>query len=142
MTPADVQAKLAELMDLPAETEWVEFKEAKTSFDFEKLGNYFSALSNEANLKGQPWGWLVFGVTNRVPRQVVATQYKRGRPALDALKKGIADQTTNRLTFAEIYEVARPEGRVLLFQVPPARAGCRLPSRGTTTAARGNRLAP
>ncbi len=130
MTPADVQAKLAELMDLPAETEWVEFKEAKTSFDFEKLGNYFSALSNEANLKGQPWGWLVFGVTNRVPRQVVATQYKRGRPALDALKKGIADQTTNRLTFAEIYEVARPEGRVLLFQVPPAPRGMPIAFKG------------
>ena len=32
MTPADLQAKLAELMALPAETESVEFKEAKTSF--------------------------------------------------------------------------------------------------------------
>ena len=29
MTPADLQAKLAELMALPAETEWVEFKEAE-----------------------------------------------------------------------------------------------------------------
>ena len=29
MTPAELQLKLNELMALPAETEWVEFKEAK-----------------------------------------------------------------------------------------------------------------
>src|SRR5262249_45008276 len=95
----------------------------KTSFDFEKLGQYFSALSNEANLKGQPCDWLVFGVTNKAPRQVVGTQYKPDRPSLDALKKRIADHTTNRVTFEEIHEVARPEGRVLLFQIPPTPRG-------------------
>ncbi len=123
MTLVDLQSKLAELMSLPAETEWVEFKEAKNSFDFEKLGRYFSALSNEANLKAQPCGWLVFGVTNKLPRLVVGTQYKPHRAELDALKKGIADQIGNRLTFEEIYEVARPEGRVLMFQIPPAPRG-------------------
>lgn len=35
------------------ENEVVEFKEAKQSFDLSKLGMYFSALSNEANLKRQ-----------------------------------------------------------------------------------------
>jgi hypothetical protein len=29
MTPAELIAKLYELMALPAETEWIEFKEAK-----------------------------------------------------------------------------------------------------------------
>lgn len=33
------------------EDECVEFKEAKNSFDFEDLGKYFSALSNEDTLK-------------------------------------------------------------------------------------------
>ncbi|MGO9108280.1 MAG: ATP-binding protein [Thermoguttaceae bacterium] len=116
----DAKLKLTELLALPVETEWLEFKEAKNSFDFEKLGQYFSALSNEANLKGQPWGWLVFGITNKVPRQIVGTQFKLQRPALDELKKRIADQTTNRLTFEEIHEILLPEGRVLLFQIPPA----------------------
>ena len=32
------------------ENEVVEFKKASNSYDFEKLGKYFSALSNEANL--------------------------------------------------------------------------------------------
>ena len=40
--------KLSELLALPAETEWLEFKKAARSFHFDKLGQYFSALSNEA----------------------------------------------------------------------------------------------
>lgn len=29
------------------EAEWVEFKEAKTKFDTEKIGQYFAALAND-----------------------------------------------------------------------------------------------
>ena len=65
-----------ELRGLPAELEWFEFKEGRTNFDPEKLGEYFSALSNEANLKGQPCGWLILGVEDRPPRRIVGTSYK------------------------------------------------------------------
>lgn len=123
MTDAELRHLLTGLLALPAETEWVEFKEAKTSFDLEKLGAYFSALSNEANLKGQPCAWLVFGVTDRPPRRIVGTQFKPDRPSLDALKKQIADQAGSRLTFGEIHELLLPEGRVLLFQIPAALRG-------------------
>ncbi|MDR3340178.1 MAG: hypothetical protein LBT25_08850 [Candidatus Symbiothrix sp.] len=51
---------LSDAIALPAETEIVEFKEAKEGYDFGKLGKYFSALSNEANLKGKPCAWLIF----------------------------------------------------------------------------------
>ena len=50
MMPVELKAKLDELLKLPAETEWVEFKEAKTNFDSDDLGKYFVALCNEANL--------------------------------------------------------------------------------------------
>jgi len=53
MTPDELRHILNQLLSLPAETEVVEFKEAKTSFDLAKLGEYFSALSNEANLSGK-----------------------------------------------------------------------------------------
>jgi len=122
MTSADLDAKLTELLGLPAEIEWVEFKEAKNNYDFDDLGRYFSALSNEANLKGQPWAWLIFGVKDK-PKQVVGSQYRPTRPHLDSLKEEIANQTSNRLTFEEIHEVARPEGRVVMFQIPPALRG-------------------
>ncbi|MBO4620003.1 MAG: hypothetical protein J5654_07825 [Victivallales bacterium] len=38
---------------LHPEDEIAEFKLAKNDFSFEELGKYFSALSNEANLKGK-----------------------------------------------------------------------------------------
>ena len=123
MTDAELQHQLTVLLALPAETEWVEFKAAKTSLDLEKIGVYFSALSNEANLKGQTSGWLIFGVTDKPPRRSVGTSYRADRPSLDALKKQIADQTSSRLTFEEIHELMRPEGRVLMFQIPAALRG-------------------
>ena len=46
MTPDELQARLDELMALPAETEWVEFKEARRNVHFDDVGKYFSALSN------------------------------------------------------------------------------------------------
>ena len=58
MNAAELQDKLNELLALPAEIEWVEFKVARNNIHFNDLGTYFSALSNEANLKGQENGWL------------------------------------------------------------------------------------
>ena len=50
MNQPEFLRKLDQLLELPHETEWVEFKEARNQYDFNKLGKYFSALSNEANL--------------------------------------------------------------------------------------------
>lgn len=47
----NIEQKLEQLLDHSGESEVVEFKEAKNSYNFDKLGKYFSALSNEANLK-------------------------------------------------------------------------------------------
>ena len=54
------------------ENEVIEFKEAKTSYDFRKIGKYFSALSNEANLKEKDVAWLVFGVVDK-SREIVGS---------------------------------------------------------------------
>lgn len=121
MTDRELQNLLDELLSLPAENEVVEFKEARNNFDFGELGKYFSALSNEANLKGRPDGWLVFGVNNQ--RQVVGSNYRKDRPALDRLIKELADKINNRLSFRDIHEVYRDGKRVLLFQIPPALGG-------------------
>lgn len=122
MTPAEVEAKLDELLRLPAETEWAEFKEAKNGYDFNDLGQYFSALSNEANLKNQSFGWLVFGVEDKA-KKIVGSQFRPHRKDLDHLKEEIANQTNNRMTFEEIYELNRSGNRVVMFQIPPALRG-------------------
>jgi ATP-dependent DNA helicase RecG len=114
--------KLKQYRHMPSEIEWLEFKEAKISFDFNSLGEYFSAISNEANLKSQHSGWIIFGIRDKLPREIVGTQYRMDLSSLNNLKHEIAKQT-NGLTFQEIYELILPEGRVLMFQIPAAPAG-------------------
>lgn len=123
MTVEELTYILDSLLTLPAENEVVEFKRAANGFGDQELGQYFSALSNEANLKGKPCAWLVFGVENDT-HAVVGSQYKNSRPALDAMKKKIADQTTGRHTFVEIRELYYKNGkRVVMFEIPPAPQG-------------------
>lgn len=122
MTIAELQHVLNDLRNLSSENEIVEFKEAKTGYDFNKLGKYFSALSNEANLKGKPFAWLIFGIENK-KHSIVGSQYRTTRKDLDSLKSEIANKTTNRITFIEIYELNEPKGRVVMFQIPAAPKG-------------------
>jgi ATP-dependent DNA helicase RecG len=129
MDEQQLRKVLGELISLSKETEWLEFKQAKRSFPFEELGSYFSALSNEANLKGKDYGWLIFGVEDKT-RRIVGTQYRPDRAELDKLKSGIADHTTNRTTFVEIHEFSLPEGRVVLFQIPASPKGIPIAWKG------------
>jgi len=122
MTQEELKKLLDEFVALPSETEWLEFKEAKDNYDFDKLGEYFSALSNEANLKGKPSGWLIFGIDNKT-RNIVGTRYRPHRNSLDSLKLDIANKTTSRITFMEIHELHLPNGRVIMFQIPAAPKG-------------------
>jgi ATP-dependent DNA helicase RecG len=110
-------------MEFPSEPEWIEFKEAKNSFDFETVGRLFSALSNEANLNGESEGWLIFGVTDEPPRIIVGSNYRNTFPGLDNLKLKIAEQTNHRMTFSRIYELDTDQGRVVMFEIPPATRG-------------------
>lgn len=124
MTDNELKALITTFRNQTAETECVEFKEAKTSYDFGRIGKYFSALSNEANLKSKECAWLVFGIKDKpVPRTIVGSAFRKNRADLDSLKSEIANKTTNRITFIEIYELTYPEGRVVLFQIPPAPKG-------------------
>ena len=121
MNEFELRQELGRLCELPHETEWLEFKEAKNQYDSNKLGKYFSALSNEANLKKQACGWLVFGVKD--DRSVCGSQFREDQTHLDSLKQEIANHTTGNITFDEIYVVDHPNGRVIMFKIPPALQG-------------------
>ncbi len=116
----DVEKILDDLLSQSLENEVLEFKEAKRQYDFKKLGKYFSALSNEANLMGKDDAWLVFGIKGK---SIIGSRYRMDNASLQSLKAEIANKTTHRLSFKEIHIVQRPEGRVILFQIPPAPAG-------------------
>lgn len=120
-TQGELIEKLNQFRREPVETEWLEFKEARLSFSFEELGKYFSALSNEARLKLAEYGWLILGVENK-KRDIVGTVFKSGG-GLDKLKHDVSQHTTGNLSFIAIHDIEMPEGRVLMFQIPPAPQG-------------------
>ena len=129
MNDIELISLLDNLLRLPHETEVVEFKHAENNFDNDTLGHYFSALSNEANLKGLECGWLVFGVQNKT-HEVLGTNYKKSSEQRHSMKKYIADQTTNRITFDEIYELVYNNKRVVMFKIPAAPIGIPIAYKG------------
>ncbi len=111
------------------EFEIVEFKEAKGGYDTDKIGRYFSAISNEANLRQQQYGWLIFGIGEQnKTKQVVGSSFKKGdKSLLERFKYEISQNTANGMTFYDIIEifpiVNDKEFRVLMFKIPAAATG-------------------
>lgn len=127
------------------ENEVVEFKEAKSSLDTDKIGRYFSALSNEANIKQIQCGWLVFGVSETKDKHLVGTHYKEGRSVLlEQFKGEISKGTTGLITFDEIIELHLASEnklfRVLMFKVPAAATGIPTEWRGRAYGRAGSDL--
>lgn len=137
----NIENILDELLALSSENEVVEFKEAKNQYDFSKLGKYFSALSNEANLKNKPFGWLVFGIEDK-KHVVVGSQFRKSRTDLDKLKGEIANKTTNRITYIDIHEMFREGKRILMFQIPASPRGLPIAFEGHYYARDGEELCP
>ena len=118
ITSADLNALLNRLI-AGWENEVVEFKEANDNYSTSEIGKYFSALSNEANLRGAGAGWLIFGVSDKM-HSIVGTRYRDDPARLNSLKNDIANGTEPSLTFRNVHELDHPSGRVLLFEIPAA----------------------
>ena len=121
------------------EDEVVEFKRAENNYDFDDIGKYFSALSNEANLREKEFGWLVFGVENK-SREIIGTSYKNGMKSLQRLKYDFSQHTTDHCTFRDIFEMTVEGKRVLMFQVPAAPRGIPIAWKGHFYARKGESL--
>jgi ATP-dependent DNA helicase RecG len=94
-----------------SEHQHLEFKEAKTQFDNDRLFEYCVAIANEGG------GFLVLGVADRPPRPVVGTR-------AFANPVGMAEKLFSKLGFrVDIEEVAHPDGRVLVFHIPSRPKG-------------------
>ena len=121
------------------EDEVVEFKKAENNFDFDDLGKYFSALSNEANLRDKAFAWLTFGVHDKT-REILGTSFKSSMKSLQKLKQDLSQHTTDNHTFREIYELKVEGKRVLLFQIPATPRGIPMAWKGHFYARRGESL--
>lgn len=120
---------LENLLNLPTENEVVEFKRAGNGFDTQKLGSYFSALSNEANLKRKDCAWLVFGINDK-DHAIVGTNYKPTPQSLCHIKREIAEGINEGITFNDVFEIVYEGKRVILFQIPPAPLGIPISYKG------------
>jgi len=93
------------------ETQRLEFKEAKTGFDQDKIYQYCVAIANEGG------GFLVFGVKDAPPRDVVGTTAVN-----DPI--GMAEKLFQKLGFrVDVEEVDHPVGRVVVFSIPGRPTG-------------------
>lgn len=84
----------------------LEFKEAKSRYDFDKLVQYCVALANEGG------GKIILGVTDRRPRQIVGTAAFEEPGRTEA---GLHSRLSHRIP---VEELQLPEGRVLVVHVP------------------------
>jgi ATP-dependent DNA helicase RecG len=115
---------------LPTETERLEFKEAKNQFDNQKLYQYCVAIANEGG------GNLVLGVENSPPRKVVGT-----RAFSDPI--AMSEKLFQTLGFrVDVEEVAHPDGRVLVFQIPSRPRGTAFSLEGSYLMRCGESLVP
>jgi len=110
---------LYNLLQSDIESEVLEFKEAKSQYPKNKLGKYFSALSNEANLKGKPNAWILFGINNK--KEIVGTDISDKQ--INEYKIEMANHTSPTLSFIDVHKLNLDGKNVLMFEIPSAPKG-------------------
>lgn len=112
------------------ESERLEFKEAKNNYDSNKLAKYCCALANEGG------GKFVLGVNNVRPRSVVGS---RAYPDIERVRSLLIQKLHIRI---EASELLHPDGRVLVFEVPPRPVGTAISYEGAYWMRRAEDLVP
>ncbi len=120
-------------LNITVENEQLEFKEAKNQFDKTKLLKYCVALANEGG------GYLILGVTDKHPRQVVGSQAFSTPEALNKIKASIVKKLRLRI---DTRELQHPDGRVLVFAIPTRPTGQAIAFEGAYLMRAGEELVP
>ncbi|HEY3742136.1 MAG TPA: ATP-binding protein [Bryobacteraceae bacterium] len=94
-----------------SETQRLEFKEAKSQYDYTKLCEYCVALANEGG------GTMLLGVVDKPPRPVVGS---KAFPDVIALAERLFSAIGFRV---DVEEVTHPAGRVVVFDIPSRPRG-------------------
>jgi predicted HTH transcriptional regulator len=113
-----------------SEHQHLEFKEAKVQYDYRKLCQYCVAIANEGG------GFLILGISDKAPRLVVGTK-------ACANVAGQAQKLFETLGFrVDVDEVIHPEGRVVVFEIPPRPRGTAYHLDGAYLMRSGEALVP
>lgn len=124
-----------------SENEVVEFKKAERNFDTDDLGKYFSALSNEANLRGLDFAWLIMGY-HEPSHTIIGTTFKNSEEGLNKLKYDIGLNSTDKLTFRDIIPISVEGKRLLMFKIPAAPRNIVVKWKGIAYGRNGESLIP
>ncbi len=109
---------LRELLALPSESEWVEFK--CNNENPQQIGEYVSALANSAALRGKPFGYVVWGVDDGT-RELVGTTFRpsQAKKGAQELENWLVTQLEPRLEF-RFYEFESRDVHVAIIEIPRA----------------------
>jgi ATP-dependent DNA helicase RecG len=109
---------VAELRNLPTETEWVEFKE--NNDNPELIGEYLSALSNAAALHGKAHAYLLWGIKDN-NHEIVGTNFhfNTAKKGNEDLESWLLRLLAPRIHF-RFFEVIIDGKRVVIMEIPRA----------------------
>lgn len=111
---------LNQLINLPNESEWLEFK--LNFHSAEEIGERISALANGACIHNQPFGYLVFGIENDthiiMGTTFKAKSHKKGN---EDIEHWLATRLSPRIDFS-VYEFDYDSTRhISIFIIPAAK---------------------
>ena len=111
-------ALVDDLRQLPAETEWVEFKVSNS--DPTRIGRTISALANVACIWGEPYAYMIWGVEDGT-HEVVGTSFepKKAKQGAQELELWLAQGLSPSPAF-KFVPIDHPNGKVVLLEVPAA----------------------
>lgn len=121
MTEKELKVLLEQLVLLPAEQQWVEFKMNKGSISNENIGEYISALSNGATLANKPFGFLIWGIQDET-HHIVGTNFsfinaKQGNQDLELWLRNLLQPAIH----FEVFEFVYDDRSITLLRIPAAR---------------------
>jgi ATP-dependent DNA helicase RecG len=119
MNNSELRSLLHELIMLPHETEWVEFKHNLAVH--QDIGEYISALSNSACLHDKDFAYLVWGIDSQTHKIIGTTFSPRSeKHGNQELESWLALQLQPRIDFT-MYEFDADGCPVVMFIINPAR---------------------
>lgn len=119
MTDDELKDLIDDLLHLPTETEWVEFK--VDNRNPQDIGEYISALANSACLHNKEAGYLVFGVED-ISHTIIGTSFRprQTKKGNEELENWLARLLNPHVDFV-VYEYDYDGLHIVVFQVDPAQ---------------------
>lgn len=113
-----IKSLVKELLKLPNETEWIEFKH--NNKDPQMIGEYISALSNAAALNGKANAYMLWGVDDTT-HEILGTDFipSQAKKGGEALENWLLRLTEPKIDY-KFYELAINEKAIVLLEIAPA----------------------